>query len=94
MANRFLLLIALIVLSTRPLQAATVSIDDSQGGRLQVIDGFGTCHGNPWAAQEWYQHLYFDDLGCSIERMGLTPHFISPYSDFSYVSPSYGNSPP
>jgi O-glycosyl hydrolase len=91
---RVLSLIVITLLADRFAQAATVSIDDSPSGRMQTIDGFGTCHGNPWAGEEWYQDLYFDDMGCSIERMDLTPHFRSPYSDFSYYSPSFGNKPP
>jgi O-glycosyl hydrolase len=75
-------------------RAATISIDDSPAGQLQAIDGFGTCHGSAFAAQPWYRQLYFDDMACSIMRMDLTPHFTSPYSDFAYCSPWFGNQPP
>ncbi len=70
----------------------TITIDDSSEG--QVIDGFGTCHGSDMAAQDWYQAAYFDDLGCSIMRMDLTPPFKSPYSDRSYNCPWFSNPPP
>ncbi len=74
-------------------QAATVTIDDSAGAQQQVIDGFGTCiNGN--GDKEWYQKAYYDDLGCSIMRMDLSPPFKSPYSDRAYNSPWFSNPPP
>ena len=74
--------------------AATVSIDDSDQGQLQVVDGFGTCGSGDAPATPWYQGAYFDDMGCSIMRMDITPVFVSPYSDHSYNSPWFGNQPP
>lgn len=77
--------------------AADIAIDASPAGRLQIIDGFGTCHGNPWAGEKWYQAAYYDDLGASIVRMDLTPRFQSPYGDLHYYSPWFmggGNKSP
>ena len=73
---------------------ATITIDDSTGGQLQTIDGFGTCGSGDPPGTDWYQGAYFDDLGCSIMRMDITPIFKSPYSDHSYNSPWFGNPPP
>ena len=83
-----------LFISCPALRAADVSIDISPQGRMQTIDGFGTCHGNDMAKEEWYQKAYYDDLGCTIMRMDLTPTFKSPYSDHSYVSPWFSNPPP
>lgn len=55
--------------------------------RHQVIDGFGAHQGDNSVNQEWWQRLYYDDLGASIYRVDLTPRLVSPYSDFSYYSP-------
>ena len=74
--------------------SASVTIDDSDSGQLQVIDGFGTCGSGDAPGAAWYQSAYFDDMGCSMMRMDLTPQFISPYSDHSYNSPWFGNQPP
>jgi O-glycosyl hydrolase len=73
--------------------AATVTIDDSAGAQKQTIDGFGTCV-NDKGDKEWYQKAYYDDLGCSIMRMDITPQFKSPYSDHLYNSPWFSNAPP
>jgi len=66
---------------------STVSLDLSPRGRMQIIDGFGTCMGNKMAGEQWFQELYFDDLGASIERIDLTPEFKPPMSDHRYNSP-------
>jgi O-glycosyl hydrolase len=76
------------------LLAQTVTVDASVAGRRQVIDGFGTCLSGSEGEQEWWQQLYFDDLGASILRMDLTPTFKSPWSDNAYNSPSWGNAGP
>jgi O-glycosyl hydrolase len=73
--------------------AATVTIDDSASAEKQTIDGFGTCI-NANGDKDWYQKAYYDNLGCSIMRMDITPPFKSPYSDNSYNSPWFGNQPP
>ncbi len=57
------------------------------------MDGFGTFLSSPEAQQAWWQALYLDDLRASIGRMDLTPAFKSPYSDFVYNSPWFGNNP-
>jgi len=75
------------------IHAATVTIDDSPTGQRQVIDGFGTCIGAA-GDKDWFQNAYYDDMGCSIMRMDLTPQFKSPYSDRSYNSPWFSNPPP
>jgi len=85
--------LTLLVAAAGSTNAAKVAIDDSADGQRQVIDGFGTCiNGN--GAKEWYQKAYYDDLGCSIMRMDLTPQFVSPYSDRAYNSPWFSNQPP
>lgn len=66
--------------------AATLTIDTSRKGRLQVIDGFGDMP-TAQAADTDYQKLYYDDLGASMLRVFLQPSFIAPYSDFNYYSP-------
>ncbi len=71
--------------------AATVTIDTAT--RFQVIDGFGTCLSGSEAQQAWWQQLYYDDLHASILRVDLTPNFGAPYSDFTYNSPWFHNSP-
>ena len=96
---RPILLIAFLILSisistARADSSATVAIDDSAQGQLQTIDGFGTCGSGDNPGTPWYQGAYFDDLGCSIMRMDITPQFKSPYSDRSYNSPWFGNQPP
>ncbi len=73
-------------------ELVTVTLDASPAGRRQVIDGFGTCHGGDLGKDESFQKLYFDDLGCSIVRMDLTPRFVAPYSNDKYVSPWFYNS--
>jgi O-glycosyl hydrolase len=74
--------------------SASITIDDSSQGQMQTIDGFGTCGSGDNPGQDWYQSAYFDDLGCSIMRLDLTPIFKSPYSDHTYNSPWFGNAPP
>ncbi len=73
--------------------AQTVTIDSSPTGRQQTIDGFGAFMSAPEAQQAWWQSVYLDDLRASIGRMDLTPAFKSPYSDFVYNSPWFGNNP-
>jgi O-glycosyl hydrolase len=80
-------LLAAIALSAPMLSAATITIDDSATGTRQEIDAFGTCIGSPYAKEEWFQQLYWDDLRCTGMRMDITPGFISPYSDLSCYSP-------
>lgn len=72
-------------------QDASVVIDTSAGGRRQMIDGFGTCVGS-LGDQAWYQQLYYDDLGCSMMRMDLTPTFVTPFSDLNVYSPFFSYS--
>ena len=88
-------LFAILFFPVGLLTAATITINDSPSGQKQVIDGFGTCIDNSdFAKTDWFQKTYYDDLGCSIMRMDLTPPFISPYSDHSYDSPWFGNPSP
>lgn len=74
--------------------SATVSIDASDAGRRQWIDGFGTALNDDYGNQEWFRTLYLDDLKGSIVRMDLTPRFGSPYSDSVYYSPWFGSQVP
>jgi O-glycosyl hydrolase len=90
-AARLVPLVALLTLGG--VEAQVVSIDTTPAGRRQAIDGFGTCLSGGEGQQQWWQALYFDDLQCSILRVDLTPAFKSPYSDFVYNSPWYGNNP-
>ncbi|TAF79079.1 MAG: hypothetical protein EAZ51_08350, partial [Sphingobacteriales bacterium] len=71
----------------------TVSIDASQAGRQQLIDGFGTCLSGNSGEQQWFQNLYFDDAACSILRFDMTPTFKAPYSDNTYNSPWFHDNP-
>ncbi|HCE42115.1 MAG TPA: hypothetical protein DET40_01030 [Lentisphaeria bacterium] len=68
----------------------TVTLDTSEKGLHQTIDGFGTCGHK---TDDWYRTLYFDDLRCSIVRVDMTPKFKSPWSDHSYNSPWFHNDP-
>ncbi len=77
----------MLLLGANPGAAQTVAIDTTPSGRRQIIDGFGTHQGDAARNATWWQQLYYDDLGASIYRVDLTPQFVSPYSDFSYVSP-------
>src|SRR3954468_1049709 len=77
-----------------PLGAATVGIDGSAGGRQQPIDGFGTCVGGAEGGDPAFQQMYFDDMGCSMLRIDLTPSYISPYSDWQYNSPTWAQPGP
>ncbi|MDX2109795.1 MAG: DUF1573 domain-containing protein [Verrucomicrobiota bacterium] len=76
-----------------PMQGQSITIDTSLAGRQQVIDGFGTCLSSTEAQQAWWQQLYFDDVGCSILRMDLVPRYKAPYSDRTYNSPWFHNTP-
>ncbi len=91
MKRRGIFLAALLAGSI-PSLAATVTIDDSPSGQMQIIDGFGTCIGEA-GAQPWFQQAYYDDLGCSIMRTDLSPHFKAPYSSHAYNSPWFSNPP-
>ena len=71
----------------------TVTIDTSPAGRRQVMDGFGTCISGTEGEQAWWQNLFFNDLQATMLRVDLTPTFKSPYSDFTYNSPWFHNSP-
>ena len=73
--------------------AQTVSIDATATGRRQVIDGFGTCLAGTNGEKTWMQNLYYDDAYCSVLRLDLVPRFKAPYSDFTYNSPWFHNSP-
>ena len=66
--------------------AGSLTVGLAPEQRLQEIDGFGTCIGEE-GREPAIQALYFDDLGCSIVRMDVTPRFASPYSDDRYHSP-------
>jgi len=83
-----------VLLSSSISTAANITIDASPAGTLQTIDGFGTCIGNEFSKEEWFQNAYYDDLGASILRVDLTPRFVSPYSDDNYVSPWFSSKPP
>lgn len=76
------------------LKGQVITINTSAPGRGQTIDGFGTCLAGNEATNLWWQQLYFDDLGASMLRLDLTPHFRAPYSDNAYNSPSWGNAGP
>lgn len=82
-----------LVLGAGPLAAQTVTIDASAAGRRQVIDGFGTCLTGTSGEKPWLQQLYYDDAYCSVLRVDLVPNFQAPYSDFTYNSPWFHNSP-
>ncbi|MBC8160298.1 MAG: hypothetical protein H7Z42_03680, partial [Roseiflexaceae bacterium] len=69
----------------------SVTIDSST--RFQTMDGFGTCLSGSEAEQAWWQDLYYGDAAASILRVDLTPRLKAPYSDFSYNSPWFHNSP-
>ncbi len=88
-----LLATALSLFTSAPIfgAPAIITLDDSPGGRRQVIDGFGTCIGNDLGKNPKMQALYFDDLGASIVRMDLTPRFIPRYSGMNYISPWFYN---
>ena len=68
--------------------AGTVSVQVLPDEPGQIIDGFGTCLSGSDADSAWFQSLFLDDLRCSILRIDLTPHFVPPYSDDDYNSPS------
>ena len=87
------LVVAIFVFGVTLAGATTVTIDDSTTGQKQVIDGFGTCIGGG-GDQAWFQNAYYDDMGCSIMRMDLTPAFKNPYSAHEYNSPWFSNQPP
>jgi O-glycosyl hydrolase len=93
MSHFHLLLAVAFLAAAGRMQAATVTIDDSAAAQKQVIDGFGTCV-NDKGGKDWYQKVYYDDLGCSIMRMDITPQFTSRYSDHTYNSPWFSNAPP
>jgi len=82
-----LLSILCFVIIAFPAGAQPVSIEIQPSERHQVIDGFGAFQGGEAVNQQWWQDLYYDDLGASIFRVDLTPRFVSPYSDFHYYSP-------
>lgn len=83
-----------LVLCSSPAVAQVVTIDTSASGRRQPIDGFGTCLAGTEGQAQWFQDLYYDELGCSLLRFDLTPEFVAPYSDHHYSSPWYSNDPP
>ncbi|MFN0014500.1 MAG: T9SS type A sorting domain-containing protein [Saprospiraceae bacterium] len=61
----------------------SVLLQDKQ----QIIDGFGAHQGDGDRNQAWWKQLYFNDLGCSIYRVDLTPQLAAPYSNLRYHSP-------
>jgi len=91
--RKFTLTLFSFMLGAGPLMAQSVSIDASASGRRQVIDGFGTCLYGDAGEKPWFQNLYYDDAQCSILRMDLVPRYKAPYSDFTYNSPWFHNSP-
>lgn len=92
--QKYLLIIFSFFIAVVTCRSQTITIDASQAGRQQIIDGFGTCLSGTSGEQTWMQNLYFNDAGCSIVRMDLVPRFVSPYSDNSYNSPWFHNNPP
>ncbi|MBD2766272.1 T9SS type A sorting domain-containing protein [Hymenobacter sp. BT664] len=91
--KKITLLLFAAVLGAPTLRAQTIRIDASAAGRRQVIDGFGTCLAGESGEQPWMQNIYYDDAYCSILRMDLVPRYKAPYSDFTYNSPWFHNSP-
>ncbi|MBC7508777.1 MAG: T9SS type A sorting domain-containing protein [Ferruginibacter sp.] len=85
--------ISVFIFYTQTIFSQSVTIDASPAGRMQPIDGFGTCLYGESAAEAWFVPLYYDDAMCSIVRMDLVPQFISPYGDFNVNSPWFHNSP-
>lgn len=85
--------IVTLLAAAGPAAAQTVTIDTSNAGRRQTIDGFGTCLSGDSGQQSWFQSLYFDDLRASMLRIDITPVFKAPVSDFTYNSPWFHNSP-
>lgn len=88
---QFLLLFSFILILLSGLAPTTLAQNTAvqvyADNRLQTIDGFGAHQGNNQTSAQWWQQLYYDDLGASIYRVDLTPKLISPYSDLSYYSP-------
>lgn len=66
--------------------AAPLTVSRAPVEEARVIDGFGACIGEEGRDRK-IQELFFDDLGCSIVRMDVTPRFAPPYSDDRYNSP-------
>ncbi len=93
MLARFLFTLVIALLNVTAAYAIKITVDDSPTGQRQVIDGFGTCIGTS-GDKNWFQNAYYDDMGCSIMRMDLTPQFKSPYADHSFNSPWFSNPPP
>ncbi len=89
--NRILSAAFLFCLSS-PVFSQTVTLDTTEKGLRQTIDGFGTCI-NDKGAQDWYQKLFFDELRCSIVRVYITPRFKSPWSDHTFNSPWFHGDP-
>ena len=52
-----------------------INIDPNK--KLQIIDGFGAHQGGDVVNQAWWLNLYYDDMGCSIYRLDLTPKFFT-----------------
>lgn len=77
------LLLSVSVCSLYAQGVINISINEKH----QVIDGFGAHQGNNEVNQQWWQDLYYGDLGASVYRVDLTPRLVSPYSDLSYYSP-------
>jgi MYXO-CTERM domain-containing protein len=79
----------LAVAGSAAAQSVSLSIDTSDAGRRQVIDGFGTTADPGVAGQSWYQQLYLDDAKLTLLAVVSEVSFASPYSDNFYVSPWY-----
>jgi O-glycosyl hydrolase len=75
-------------------QSTSISIDTSTAGRLQTMDGFGTCLSGAEGQETWFSDLYFGDMACSMLRMDLTPKFKPPISDQQYNSPGWNQPGP
>jgi O-glycosyl hydrolase len=74
-----------------PEQTVQVAVDPQT--RYQTIDGFGTAAPGQLGAEDWFQRLYYQDLGASILRLDLTPPFKPPYADFACNSPWFHGQP-
>jgi O-glycosyl hydrolase len=92
MGSRLGVIVAALCISASA-SAQTITIDSSSAARAQTIDGFGTCLSGTDGQSAWFQELYFEDLRASLLRFDLVPRFKPPYSDFTYNSPWFHNSP-
>jgi O-glycosyl hydrolase len=87
MKNTYILRgLLLFLVSYHVVFSQSISIDASNAGRRQVIDGFGSCIYGSEAEKSYFQTLFLDDAACSIMRMDMTPTFKAPYSNNAYGS--------